>query len=107
MTFQRLMKMTIETVVRVTDLINPNFYPVWRTKKPNVVLSGGRSSMKSSVISLKLVKDFLEDDQGNVICLRKVGKYLSTSVYEQIKWAIYMLNAQDEFLRSEERRVGK
>lgn len=91
--------MMMETkVVRITDLINPNFYPVWRTKKPHVVLSGGRSSMKSSVISLKLVTDFLNDDQGNVICLRKVGKYLSNSVYEQIKWAIYMLNAQDEFL---------
>lgn len=53
--------------------------------------------MKSSVISLKLVKDFLEDDNGNVVCLRKVGKYLSTSVYEQIKWAIYMFGVQDEF----------
>jgi len=33
----------------------------------------------------------------NVICLRKVGKYLSTSVYEQVKWAIYKLGAQGEF----------
>jgi len=86
-----------EKVVRISDLINPNFYPVWKTDKPNVVLSGGRSSMKSSVISLKLVKDFLSDDQGNVICLRKVGKYLSTSCYEQIKWAIYMLGVENEF----------
>lgn len=54
--------------------------------------------MKSSVISLKLVLDFLEDDEGNVVCLRKVGKYLSGSVYEQIKWAIYMLGVQDEFI---------
>ncbi|SES02824.1 phage terminase large subunit [Salipaludibacillus aurantiacus] len=53
--------------------------------------------MKSSVISLKLVTEFLEDDQGNVVCLRKIGKYLSNSVYEQIKWAIYLLGAQDEF----------
>lgn len=53
--------------------------------------------MKSSVISLKLVIDFLDDSQGNVICLRKVAKYLSTSVYEQIKWAIYMLGVEDEF----------
>ncbi|WP_421103129.1 phage terminase large subunit, partial [Sporosarcina psychrophila] len=62
------------------------------------ILSGGRSSMKSSVISLKLVIDFLNDDQGNVVCLRKVGKYLAGSVYEQIKWAIYMLGVQDEFI---------
>lgn len=84
-------------MIRITDLINRNFYPVWLTNKPHVVLSGGRSSMKSSVISLKLVVDFLNDPEGNVLCLRKVGKYLSTSVYEQIKWAIYMLGAQGEF----------
>src|SRR5690606_23823394 len=35
---------------------------------------------------------------GNVVCLRKIGKYLSTSVYEQIKWAIYMFGVEDEFV---------
>lgn len=79
------------------DLINRNFYSFWLNDKPNSILSGGRSSMKSSVISLKLVTDFLEDPLGNVVCLRKVGKYLSTSVYEQIKWAIYMLGVEGEF----------
>lgn len=80
------------------DIINRNFYSFWLNERPNSILSGGRSSMKSSVISLKLVVDFLEDDQGNVIALRKVGKYLSTSVYEQIKWAIYMLGVEGEFI---------
>src|SRR5690606_11788128 len=98
MTFLRLMMMIETQMVRITDLINPNFYSVWRTKRPHVVLSGGRSSMKSSVISLKLVTDFLNDDQGNRSCLLKVGKYPSNSVYQQIKWDIYVLNAQDEFL---------
>jgi len=46
---------------------------------------------------MKLVLEFVEDDLGNVVVLRKVGKYLSTSVYEQIKWAIYMLKLEDEF----------
>lgn len=89
--------MTIEKV-NITDLINKNFFSFWLNEKPHAILSGGRSSMKSSVISLKLVIDFLEDDEGNVVCLRKVAKYLSGSVYEQIKWAIYMLGAQDEFI---------
>jgi len=88
--------MTVEKV-NITDLINKNFFSFWLNEKPHAILSGGRSSMKSSVISLKLVIDFLEDDDGNVVCLRKVAKYLSGSVYEQIKWAIYMLGAQDEF----------
>ncbi|MEV9640433.1 PBSX family phage terminase large subunit [Mammaliicoccus sciuri] len=88
--------MTTETV-NIMDLMNRNFYSFWLNEKPHSILSGGRSSMKSSVISLKLVIDFLEDEDGNVVCLRKVGKYLSGSVYEQIKWAIYMLGVQDEF----------
>lgn len=79
------------------DLMNVNFYSLWLAEQSHIVAKGGRSSMKSSVISLKLVVDFLEDDLGNVVCLRKVGKYLSTSVYEQIKWAIYMLGVEDEF----------
>ncbi|MED4904113.1 PBSX family phage terminase large subunit [Parageobacillus thermoglucosidasius] len=86
----------VETI-RITDLINPVFYSFWLNEKPNAILKGGRSSMKSSVISLKLVTDFINDPNGNVVVLRKVAKYLSTSVYEQIKWAIYMLKLEDEF----------
>lgn len=86
-----------QKTVNVIDLLNPTFYEFWLNDKPHSVLSGGRSSMKSSVISLRLVLDFLDDPDGNVVCLRKVGKYLSGSVYEQIKWAIYMLGVQDEF----------
>src|SRR5690554_7427978 len=84
--------------VNIPSLVNKNFYDFWLNEKPYSILSGGRSSMKSSNISLKLVVDFLDDDDGNVVCLRKVGKYLSTSVYEQIKWAIYMLKVEDEFI---------
>ncbi|GAB6669575.1 TPA: PBSX family phage terminase large subunit [Bacillus cereus] len=85
-------------VIEILDLINPNFYDFWlNDDRSRNLLSGGRSSMKSSVISLKLVTDFMEDPNGNIVILRKVAKYLSTSVYEQIKWAIYMLKLEDEF----------
>ncbi|MED1302899.1 terminase [[Bacillus thuringiensis] serovar konkukian] len=83
--------------VNIMDLMNTNFYSLWLAEQSHIVAKGGRSSMKSSVISMKLVTDFLEDEQGNVVCLRKVGKYLSTSIYEQIKWAIYMLGVESEF----------
>lgn len=86
-----------EQVVDVLELMNPHFYSFWLAEEANIILKGGRSSMKSSVISMKLLLDFVEDEQGNVVVLRKVGKYLSTSVYEQIKWAIYMLKLEDEF----------
>lgn len=83
--------------IDIMDEINPNFYSLWLADEPNIISSGGRSSLKSSVISLKLVVDFLDDPLGNVVCLRKVGKYLKKSVYEQIKWAIHKLGVQDEF----------
>lgn len=84
-------------LIKITDLINKNFYSLWLADQSHIIAKGGRSSMKSSVISLKLVTDFLNDPLGNVVCLRKVGKYLSTSIYEQIKWAIYMLKVEEEF----------
>lgn len=67
------------------------------TKKSHVILKGGRGSTKSSVISIKLVNDFLCDPLANVVVLRKVGKYLRMSVYEQIKWAIYEMGVSNQF----------
>lgn len=87
-----------ETVVRIKDLVAPNFRSFWEDDSYNKVLKGGRSSTKSSNISLRMVTEFLEDDLANSICFRKVAKYLSTSVYEQIKWAIYMLKVEDQFI---------
>jgi phage terminase large subunit len=83
--------------VKITDIINPVFYSFWLNDRPNSILKGGRSSMKSSVISLRLVLDFIDDPQGNVVVLRKVAKYLSTSVYQQVTWAIYMLGLENQF----------
>lgn len=83
--------------INILNLINPVFYDFWLNDKPNAVCKGGRSSMKSSVISLKLITDFVNDPQGNIVVLRKVGKYLSTSVYEQMKWAISQLGLAQQF----------
>lgn len=77
--------------LNIADLVNPAFDEVLFTSKTNAILKGGRGSTKSSVISIKLVLEFLADKQANVVVLRKVGKYLRMSVYEQIKWAIYAL----------------
>lgn len=82
----------------VQKLVNPHFYEVFTTDKPNIALKGGRASTKSSVISIKLLLDFLSDPEGNVVVLRKVAGTLGTSVYEQIKWAIYQIGLDGEFI---------
>lgn len=51
--------MTQAVKVDLTKEINPNFYKVWNSKKPNKVLKGGRNSFKSSVIAIRLVYEML------------------------------------------------
>ena len=85
------------TVINIANLINPVFDTVLWSQKSHKVLKGGRGSTKSSVISIELVAEFLNDPMANVVVLRKVGKYLRMSVYEQIKWAIYQLGVAKQF----------
>lgn len=90
-------------------MICPHFDRVLFSHCLNKVLKGGRGSTKSSVISLQLVMDFLQDSQANVLIMRKVANTIELSVYEQIKWAIYMLHVDSlfEFKKSPYRIVDK
>lgn len=84
-------------ILNLAKLINPVFDEVLYTLKSHVVLKGGRASTKSSVVSIDLVNNFINDPMGNVVVLRKVGKYLRMSVYEQIRWAIYEMGLANQF----------
>lgn len=96
-------------IVDPNAMICPHFRPPLLSNSLNKVFKGGRGSTKSSVISLKLVLDFLHDDMANVLVLRKVANTIELSVYEQIKWAIYMLHVDSlfEFKKSPYRIVDK
>ena len=101
--------MTKQINVDVNAMICPHFDSVLYDYSLNKVLKGGRGSTKSSVIGLQLVMDFLKDDNANVLVLRKVANTIELSVYEQIKWAIYMLHVDSlfEFKKSPYRIVDK
>ncbi len=101
--------MTKQINVDVNAMICPHFDSVLYDHSLNKVLKGGRGSTKSSVISLQLVMDFLKDSNANVLVLRKVANTIELSVYEQIKWAIYMLHVDSlfEFKKSPYRIVDK
>lgn len=61
------------------------------------ILYGGRSSFKSSVISLRLVVDFLKNPESSVACFIQVAGYIGVSLYEQIKWALVELGVYNFF----------
>lgn len=98
-----------QLTVDVNAMICPHFDRVLFEGALNKVLKGGRGSTKSSVISLQLVMDFLKDEYANVLIMRKVANTIELSVYEQIKWAIYMLHVDSlfEFKKSPYRIVDK
>lgn len=81
--------------------INPNFDKVWFSEYPYHILRGGRNSFKSSVVSMKLVRDmFIHIANGrtaNVIILRKVASTIRDSVFQQVKWAIDKFGLSNQF----------
>ena len=87
--------------ISLSDLVAKVYWKVWTAAKSNKFthfwLKGGRSSAKSSFISLAIVLLLILDPDANAICFRKVGDTIRNSVYEQIKWAIEMLGLSEYF----------
>lgn len=66
-------------------------------KYVHYVLAGGRGSTKSSFVSIAIILLMLKYNDVNVICFRKVGNTIKTSIRNQIIWAIYTLGLENYF----------
>ena len=103
--------------VSLSEVIAPAFYDIHKLIKQNAYNhyweKGGRGSCKSSFISIEIILNLIKDPNAHAICFRKVGKFLETSVYNQIKWAIDKLGLKPYFrfykspLRIEYIRTGQ
>lgn len=93
--------MTYQNQVKLTDIIAPGFYELHQDIKDGnhtyYDLAGGRGSLKSSTISVEIVLGMEKDLDANAVVFRKYAVTLRESVYEQIQWAIDMLNLTDEW----------
>lgn len=93
--------MTYHNQVKLTDIIAPGFYELHQDIKEGnntyYDLAGGRGSLKSSTISVEIVLGLEKDPNANAVVFRKYAVTLRESVYEQIQWAIDMLNLTDEW----------
>lgn len=87
-----------ENSVRLSSIIAPAFYGVhWDIVEGEHTyydLYGGRGSTKSSFIGTEIPLGIMEDPNANAVVFRKVGSSISTSVYEQILWALEMLGVR-------------
>lgn len=85
---------------KVHDLyerLNPTFYRLLLTDKPNKLAKGGRSGTKSSAISEILVQKKEIYPESNVICFRQNANSLKMSVYNQIMWALNEAGVADQY----------
>lgn len=93
--------MTYQNQVKLTDVIAPGFYELHQDIKDGnhtyYDLAGGRGSLKSSTVSVEIVLGLEKDPDANAVVFRKYAVTLRESVYEQIQWAIDMLNLTDEW----------
>lgn len=61
------------------------------------LLKGGRGSLKSSFISMEIVKLLYQDPKANALVLRKVAATMRDTVFAQILWALDTLKVYDEW----------
>lgn len=86
-----------QTQVKLSDLIAPSFYDLhWdiaEHRHTHYKLAGGRGSTKSSFVSLEIILGMMQDPRANAIAMRKVGRFLDESVFQQLIWAVNVLGA--------------
>ena len=87
--------------IKLSGLISPGLYDVHRAVRSGtvdeIVLAGGRGSTKSSCASIELLLLLLQHPDCHAAVLRKVGRTLRTSVFEQIAWAVSALDLTSRF----------
>lgn len=85
----------------LSSLLVPSFYALHRdlraARHTHYYLGGGRGSGKSSFISLEIILGIMADPAANAVVLRKIGRFLRDSVYEQLLWAIDRLGVSEEW----------
>lgn len=84
------------TRIRIKDIIAPHFWNTFNSKKTNQIYKGGRSSTKSSMISIKIVYNCLNNDNCSAVILRKHQNQLRKSVYKEIKRACKRLGLKED-----------
>lgn len=87
--------------VDVTDSIIPLYDAVHgdirRHMHTHYWFKGGRGSTKSSFVSVEIPNLLINNPDTHVVIMRKVGKTIKNSVYQQLEWAIDKLGLSAEF----------
>ncbi len=90
--------MEIDLNALMAPTFKPVMYDILDGKHREYWLKGGRSSTKSSFISLQIVAGLVMDKDANAIIYRRVGNTIKDSVYAQMIWAIDAMGLAGQFV---------
>ena len=98
--------------IRLTDLIDPQYYKLHDEIKheeySEILAKGGRGSIKSSTISVEIMLGLQKDQNACAVVYRKFLNTVELTVYEQMQWAVQMLNLRDwNFVKSSYKAVNR
>ena len=74
--------------MKINIKLNDSFKGAFKSSKRHLVLYGGAGSGKSKFVAQKVVLDMLSDGRYKWLCVRKTGKSLKNSVFEEIRKVI-------------------
>ena len=80
-------------------VLGRDFVDINREIVPNkaYIFKGGRGSLKSSFVSMKILELLKNNPLLHACVVRKVGATLKDSVYAQFQWAVGILGLEEEF----------
>ena len=87
--------------VWLPDVVGKGYGSYWRFKGRYRVCKGSRASKKSTTTALNLITRMMEYPESNLLVVRKIGRTIHDSCFNQLLWAIYRLGV-DAYWTSKE-----
>lgn len=87
--------------VFLPDVVGKGYGSFWRFQGRYRVVKGSRASKKSTTTALNYITRMMEYPESNLLVVRKTGRTLHDSCFNQLRWAIHRLGV-DAFWTSKE-----
>jgi phage terminase large subunit len=87
--------------VYLPDIVGKGYGTYWNYKGRYRVCKGSRASKKSTTTALNFITRMMQYPESNLLVVRKVGRTIHDSCFNQLLWAIHRLGV-DAFWTSKE-----
>jgi len=87
--------------VWLPDIVGKGYGTYWNFKGRYRVCKGSRASKKSTTTALNLITRMMEYPESNLLVIRKIGRTIHDSCFNQLLWAIHRLGV-DAYWTSKE-----